>query len=99
MTTISKLDNKKYYVCIAKTDHPIDNGITTFCAGCRYQVRSAEPGECEDYEKYCIVNGTFDNAHDAMEYDKIGINKYNGTYMLHFKVRKADCKRALIYLI
>lgn len=97
-TFISKKDNKKYFLCVAENSTPIGNGVRSTCAGERYQVRKATIEDCNDYENYCIVNGTFNDMHDALEYDKYGINHYNGTTYFNLKLTVDFCRKAFKYV-
>lgn len=95
---ISKLDGKEYYVAVCN-----DESNTMFIYGKRCQVRNATPDDCENPELYCIVNGTFNEPLADLDF-KIAsggflpLNSYNGTYCLHKKVLKSDCKRFLSYI-
>lgn len=92
---ISKRDNKQYYVCIAKF-----NTVIGFSEGEKYQVRKATPDDCIDYEKYCVVNGTFDESVNNIFIETTNnlINKYQGTYCINKKIKIENCKNVLSYI-
>lgn len=97
-TVISKKDGKKYYLCEAEFDAGIGNGVRAVCRGERYQVRKATAEDCKDFRNYCVVNGTFNDTFDALEYDKIGINHYNGTRCEHMLLTVEFCRKVFKYI-
>lgn len=97
-TVISKKDGKKYYICVAKFNAGIGNGVREVCEGERYQVRKATADDCNDFRNYCVVNGTFNDASDALNYDRFGINHYNGTRCEHVILSVEFCKRVFKYI-
>lgn len=95
---ISKLDGKEYFVAVCN-----DESNTMFIYGKRCQVRKATAEDCENPELYCIVNGTFNQPLADLDFKiasggLLPLNPYNGTYCLHKKVLKSDCKRFLSYI-
>lgn len=95
---ISKLDGKEYYVAVCN-----DESNTMFIYGKRCQVRNATSDDCENPELYCIVNGTFNQPLADLDFKiasggLLPLNSYNGTYCLHKKVLKSDCKKYLSYI-
>lgn len=94
---ISKLDKKGYYIAVANNCENSD-----FIEGKRYQVRKATKEDCENPELYCVVNGTFweilPELSFLQESGKQMINRYTGTYFLHKKVLKSECRKYLSYI-
>lgn len=94
---ISKLDKKEYYIAVASNCENSD-----FIEGKRYQVRKATKDDCENSELYCIVNGTFWEMLPELSFLQAGgkqmINRYDGTYFLHKKVLKSECRKYLSYI-
>lgn len=95
---ISKLDKKEYYLCVATYPMEIDNGLSNVCEGEKYQVRKATAEDCEDYENYCVVNGTFNVEKDVAWNNKFGINVYKGTYRRNVLLSVDFCRKAFKYI-
>lgn len=95
---ISKLDKKEYYLAVCN-----DESNVMFICDNKYQVRKATVDDCENPELYCIVNGTFNEPLSDLDFKiasggLLPLNPYNGTYCLHKKVLRTDCKRYLSYI-
>ena len=95
---ISKLDRKEYYLAVCN-----DESNVMFICDNKYQVRKATADDCKNPELYCIVNGTFNEPLSDLNFKiasgvLLPLNPYNGTYCLHKKVLKSDCKRYLSYI-